>query len=118
MKQPIIYHNPRCSKSRATLALLTERGYEPQIIEYLIDPPDTQTLKSLCARLGVAAKALVRSKEAKYSELQLASSDEQTLLQAIAEHPILLERPIVCMGERAAIGRPPENVLDILPASN
>lgn len=118
MKQPIIYHNPRCSKSRATLALLTERGFDPTIIEYLINPPDAQTLKSLCARLGVAAKALVRSKEARYAELRLDDSDEQTLLQAIAENPILLERPIVCMGERAAIGRPPENILDILPASH
>lgn len=110
-----IYHNPRCSKSRQTLALLAERGIEPVIIEYLNTPPDRDTLKKLLQLLGLDARALMRTKEAIYKELNLAaveSSDK--LIDAMVANPILIERPIVVSGDRAAIGRPPENVLEIL----
>ena len=109
-----IYHNPRCSKSRATLALLKEQGIEPEIIEYLSDPPGETTLKKIQKALGCSVADMVREKEAPYAENGLASANEDGLIAAIAKFPILLERPIVVNGNRAAIGRPPENVLEIL----
>ena len=114
MSEPTIYHNPKCSKSRATLALLEERGCTPTVIEYLRTPPDPATLALLCQRLGCTAREIVRRKELVFAELELEQCDEPQLLQAISDNPILLERPIVCLGERAAIGRPPENVLTLL----
>ena len=109
-----LYHNPRCSKSRATLALLEEQGIEPEIIEYLNDPPSETTLKKIQKALGCAVTDMVRKKEAPYSENGLESASDDGLIKAIAKFPILLERPIVVNGDRAAIGRPPENVLEIL----
>jgi arsenate reductase len=111
-----IYHNPRCSKSRQTLALLRERDIEPEIIEYLQTPPDTATLQRLLQLLDLNARAIIRAKEAPYSELGLGDKklSDQALLEAIVANPILLERPIVVSGDLAAIGRPPENVLGIL----
>jgi arsenate reductase len=110
-----IYHNPRCSKSRQTLALLAERGVEPVIIEYLSTPPDRDTLKKLLGLLGLDARALMRTKEAIYKELNLAAVDSNDkLIDAMVANPILIERPIVVNGDRAAIGRPPENILEIL----
>ena len=109
-----IYHNPRCSKSRATLALLTEQGIEPEIIDYLNDPPSEITLKKIQKALGCAVADMVRKKEAPYAENGLEAASEDGLITAITNFPILLERPIVVNGNRAAIGRPPENVLDIL----
>ncbi len=114
MSQPTIYHNPKCSKSRATLALLEEQGCTPTVIEYLRTPPDPATLLLLCQRLGCTAHEIVRRKESVFAELELEQCDETQLLRAISDNPILLERPIVCLGERAAIGRPPENVLALL----
>ena len=107
-----IYHNPRCSKSRATL--LVERGIEPEIIDYLNNPPNAMMLKQIQAALDRPAMDMVRTKEAPFKENDLESATENELIDAIAQFPILLERPIVVNGSRAAIGRPPENVLEIL----
>ncbi|ART81026.1 arsenate reductase (glutaredoxin) [Oceanisphaera avium] len=111
-----IYHNPRCSKSRETLALLEQRGLEPEVIKYLETPPDADHIRRLLSLLNMSsARQLMRTKEAIYSELNISNEqDEQTLIAAIVAHPTLLERPIVVNGEQAALGRPPENVLDIL----
>lgn len=112
-----IYHNPRCSKSRETLALLQEKGIEPEVVLYLETPPDVPTLQPLLQQLGMhSARELMRRKEDLYKELALANSElsEDQLLQAMVEHPKLIERPIVINGEQARIGRPPEAVLEIL----
>ncbi len=116
MTNVTIYHNPRCSKSRATLALLEQQGIQPHIIKYLEDPPSTATLRSVLRMLGLKPRELMRTKETEYRSLGLddpALSDE-ALIQAMHEHPRLIERPIVVAGDKAAIGRPPENVLNIL----
>ena len=112
-----IYHNPRCSKSRETLALLQEKGIEPDVVLYLETPPDAQTLKTLLQQLGMSsARELMRRKEDLYKELNLADGQlsEDQLLQAMVAHPKLIERPIVINGEQARIGRPPEAVLEIV----
>ncbi len=111
-----IYHNPRCSKSRQTLALLEEKGVDLEIIEYLKTPPDQQTLADILNKLDIAAADLMRKGESVYKELNLGnkSNDTKVLLDAMAENPILIERPIVVANGKAAIGRPPESVLDIL----
>ena len=111
-----IFHNPRCSKSRATLALLQEKGYQPTIRLYLEDPPDRNELRAILGKLGLDARELLRKGESEYRELGLAdpSLDEDSLIDAMATHPRLIERPIVLKGDHAAIGRPPESVLDIL----
>ena len=115
MKKVTIYHNPRCTKSRETLALLKERGIEPHIIEYLKDPPTKDTIKSLIKMLGSDAAQIVRTKETAYKDSGLtAKSSPDQMAAAIAEEPVLLERPIVVSGNKAAIGRPPENVLEVL----
>lgn len=110
-----IYHNPRCTKSRETLALLRAQGVEPEVVEYLQTPPSAADVKRLIGQLGIAPHALLRSKEAAYEQLALTpESSLDAIARAIAAEPILLERPIVVVGERAAIGRPPENVLPLL----
>jgi len=110
-----IYHNPRCGKSRQTLALLRERGIEPAIVEYLKAPPDAATLAELLRKLGIPAASLLRKGEEPYKALNLAAeTDEARLVAAMAAHPILIERPIVVTGDKAALGRPPEAVLAIL----
>ena len=111
-----IYHNPRCSKSRQTLQLIRDRGIEPEIVEYLKLPPDEAALARILALLDLAAHDLVRTGEALYRELGLGSQtlDEAGWLRVLAQHPQLLERPIVVTGQTAVIGRPPENVLKIL----
>lgn len=111
-----IYHNPRCSKSRQTLALLEERQIQPNIVEYLKTPPDADELRRVLNLLQMEPRQLMRKKEAAYQELNLDDptlSDAQ-LIAAMVENPSIIERPIVVHGERAAIGRPPEQVLDIL----
>jgi arsenate reductase (glutaredoxin) len=114
---PRIYHNPRCSKSRAALALLRERGVEPEIIEYLKTPPDPETLSGLIAKLGIRPRDLLRTGEEEYRELGLGdpSLPDDRLIRAMAEHPKLIERPIVVHGGRARLGRPPQRVLEVLP---
>jgi arsenate reductase len=111
-----IFHNPRCSKSRETLALLIERGLQPEVIEYLQTPPDLAALQDLQRRLGVSARAMLRSGEDDYAQLGLADAglSEQALLEAIVQHPRLLQRPIVVNGQRAVIARPPELALTVL----
>ena len=111
-----IYHNPRCSKSRATLALLQERGIEPRVVPYLEQPPDIGQLRELLRMLGLRPRELMRRGERVYREQGLDDEavDDEQLLRAIVAHPILMERPVVVRDGRAAIGRPPERVLDIL----
>ncbi|KZN48459.1 arsenate reductase (glutaredoxin) [Pseudoalteromonas luteoviolacea] len=111
-----IYHNPRCSKSRQTLALLEENSIQPEVVEYLKTPIDSETLNTLISKLGFdSAHQLVRNKEAIYKELGLSKdSDEATLRQAMLDNPKLIERPIVVKDDKAALGRPPESVLDII----
>ena len=109
-----IYHNPRCSKSRATLALLHEHGHSPEIIEYLKAPPDSSTLHTLAKKLGLPLSGIVRTGEQVFKDNNLTNAGDDALAAAISENPILLQRPIVVSGDRAAIGRPPESVLDIL----
>ena len=111
-----IFHNPRCSKSRRTLELLSDKGVSPTIVEYLKNPPDAGTIKSLLTKLSLGPRELMRSKEAVFAELNLSdpalSADE--LIAAMIEHPILIERPIVVVGDKAVIGRPPENIDSLL----
>lgn len=116
MSSVTLYHNPRCSKSRQTLQLLHDRGVEPTIIEYLNTPPDAPTLKKLLQQLGISARELMRTGEQAYKENQLGDPDlsEQQLIQAMIDHPIIIQRPIVVHNNKAAIGRPPENVLEIV----
>lgn len=117
MAKVTIYHNPRCSKSRQTLALLEEHGVTPEVVEYLQNPPDTATLAEIGAMLGLSPREFMRRKESVYKEQNLAedSLSDDDLRNAIVQHPILLERPIVVCNGKAAIGRPPESVLALLP---
>ncbi len=112
----IMYHNPRCTKSRQTLQLLKDQGIEPEIIEYLKTPPSQQTLADILEMLGMEARELMRRKESVYKEKHLDDPQlcRDALIAAMVENPILIERPIVVHGKRAAVGRPPENVLEIL----
>jgi arsenate reductase len=111
-----IYHNPRCSKSRETLSLLRDQGVEPEIVEYLKDPPNAQVLSDLLNQLGLEPRALMRRKEAEYAELGLddPALSREALIEAMVTHPRLIERPIVVKGGKAALGRPPQAVLEIL----
>ncbi|MBT3605685.1 MAG: arsenate reductase (glutaredoxin) [Candidatus Latescibacteria bacterium] len=116
MNDVIIYHNPRCSKSRATLALLREKGIEPDVVEYLKNPPDENDLARILGMLELEPIELIRNGEVEYTELGLEEKkdDSGELIRQMIAHPILIERPIVVRGNRARIGRPPENVLEIL----
>ena len=111
-----IYHNPRCSKSRQALELLRGYGIEPTIVEYLKHPPGKKELKALLERLGMEPRDLMRKKEDAYRAQGLDDPglSREQLIAALAEHPALLERPIVVTDERAVVGRPPEKILDIL----
>lgn len=111
-----IYHNPRCSKSRQTLKLLQARGIEPTIIDYLETPPDAEELNQILKLLAMEPRELMRKKEAEYKEAGLddPSLDREALIQAMIDHPRLIERPIVLTKGKAALGRPPESVLEIL----
>ncbi len=109
----MLYHNPRCSKSRETLALLEEKGLTFEIIEYLKQPLDSKRVLGLSKMLGSPVSEMVRTGESAYKELDNPPTDERALAQLIASNPILLQRPIVVNGKRAAIGRPPEAVLNL-----
>ena len=116
MSEVTIYHNPRCSKSRQTLALLEENGVTPVVVKYLETPPTADEITSILAKLGLTARELLRTKETEYKELGVndpALSDEQVIAKML-ECPKLIERPIVVKGDSARIGRPPEAVLEIL----
>ena len=115
MSAVTIYHNPRCSKSRNTLALLEENGISPDVVLYLEQPPGVEDLKKLLKKLGISAGELVRRGEADYKAAGLGKdSSEADVLAAMARYPKLIERPIVVKGNKAVLGRPPENVLALL----
>ncbi len=115
MSHCTIYHNPRCSKSRATLALLEERGVQPDVVLYLDNPPDAEQLRDLLDKLQIGAAQLLRRGEAEWKALGLAvDAPEEQLIAAMASHPKIIERPVVVLGDRAVLGRPPENVLALL----
>ena len=108
-----IYHNPRCSKSRQTLKLLLDAGHEPEIGLYLEEPPEVETLRKIVKKMGIAPMQAIRQKE--YRALDLPETDDhEELLRRIAQHPAILERPIVVAGNQARLGRPPEQVLEIV----
>ncbi len=112
----IIYHNPRCTKSRQTLQLLIEHNIEPEVIEYLKTPPSRKTLSDILDMLGLEPRALIRKNEAVYQEKNLGDPglSRDDLIDAMIDDPILIERPIVINESRAALGRPPENILEII----
>lgn len=117
MTEMTLYHNPHCSKSRGALELLEARGLTPTVVRYLETPPSPAELKTLLARLGIGARQLLRTGEEEYQSLGLADtglSDDQ-LIDAMSQHPRLIERPILVVGDKAVVGRPPEKVLEILP---
>lgn len=110
-----LYHNPRCSKSRAALALLEERGARFEVVRYLDEPPSEETLRALAKKLGLAdVRGMMRAKEAAYKEQSLAEAGDDALFAAMAATPILIERPILESDHRAVIARPPERVLALL----
>ncbi len=111
-----IYHNPRCSKSRATLALLEQQGKQAEVVEYLKTPPSAAELEEILGMLGLEPRELLRTKEAEYKEAGLDNPDltRAQLIDAMVQYPKLIERPIVVRDGKAALGRPPEKVLDIL----
>ena len=111
-----IFHNPRCSKSRQTLSLIQEKNIDINIIEYLKTPPDISQLRQILKQLGYEPRQLMRKSEQIYKDLDLGNENktEEDLVIAMTQNPILIERPIVLSGEKAAIGRPPESVLNIL----
>ena len=108
-----LYHNPRCSKSRATLELLEEQGHSPKIVLYLESPPSAETIADLANKLGIAVHDIIRTGESEY-ESAMADWSDAELLAAIEANPILMQRPIVVANDQARIGRPPESVLEIL----
>ncbi len=116
MSDFIIYHNPRCSKSRETLALLEQGGVTPVVVEYLKTPPTAAELKAIVAKLGIAPAQLVRKSEDLYkSDYAGKTLTDAQWIDAMVKHPILIERPIVIKGKQAVLGRPPENVKKLLP---
>ncbi len=114
--ETVIYHNPRCSKSRQTLELMRQHGEQPTVIEYLKTPPSAEELRKLVQMLGITPRDLLRRKEPEYAELQLddPSLSPEQLIEAMVKHPRLIERPIVVKGGKATLGRPPERVLDLM----
>ncbi|AVX13933.1 arsenate reductase (glutaredoxin) [Stutzerimonas stutzeri] len=117
MTELTLYHNPRCSKSRSALELLEARGLTPAIVRYLETPPTAAQLRALLDKLRLSARQLLRTGEDEYKSLALANSElsEAELIEAMVEHPRLIERPILVAGDKAIVGRPPERVLEILP---
>lgn len=114
-----LWHNPRCSKSRAALELLRERGIEPAIVEYLKTPPNAAEVEAVALKLGEPVKTMMRTAEAEYAELGLDERgvSDAALYAAMAGHPRLIQRPILIAGERAVVGRPPERVLELLSSA-
>ena len=112
----IIYHNPKCSKSRQTLELLIKKGIKPILNEYLKNPPTSEKIKEILRKLGYAPRDLMRKKEKIYTEYNLNNRtlSDDSLIEFMIKYPILIERPIVLANEKAAVGRPPEQVLKIL----
>ena len=114
MSTYIIWHNPRCSKSRQTMDILSEKGVDTDVIKYLEQTPSVEEIKEVLKKLNISARELMRTKEDEYKELGLKDEDdEEKLIEAMAAHPKLIERPIVIKGEKAFLGRPPEKVLEL-----
>ena len=111
-----IWHNPRCSKSRETLALVQEKGIEPEVFLYLEEKPDDKTIESILSKLGITARELLRNSEDAYKQQNLKDKtlSDDILIKAMVNEPKLIQRPIVVNGEKAKLGRPPEQVLEIL----
>lgn len=114
MTEVTLYHNPRCSKSRAALALLEEQGASVTIVRYLDTPPDAEALRGILDMLGISPRALMRRKEAKEVGLDDPALDDAALIAGMVAHPVVIERPIAVAGGRARLGRPPEAVLEVL----
>ena len=114
MSDVIIYHNPRCSKSRETLKLLEDNGVAPVVVDYLKAPPSVAELAGILAKLGKKARDIVRKKEAAEAGIDTQALSESALITALVAHPAAIERPIVVKGGKAVLGRPPENVLALL----
>lgn len=116
MSEFTIYHNPRCSKSRQTLQLLEENGITPDIVLYLETPPGAGQIRGLLKKLGIGARDLLRKGEDEYRDNNLKDPglSEEQLIAAMVEHPKLIERPIVVRGDKAVLGRPPENVFELM----
>ena len=115
MSNITIWHNPRCSKSRNAANLLEERGIEAEVVKYLDTPPSKEEIKEVLKMLGISARELMRTKEEIYKELDLKNiEDEEKLIEAMAEHPKLIERPIVIKDGKAAIGRPIEKIIELI----
>ena len=109
-----IWHNPRCSKSRQTMEILREKGVEAEVVKYLETTPSAQDITEVLKKLGLSARELMRTKEEEYKTLNLKNeNDELKLIEAMASHPKLIERPIVIVGDKAVLGRPPEKVLEL-----
>lgn len=111
-----IWHNSRCSKSREALRLLTDRGVEPKVVEYLKHPPSASRLEEVLRMLDLSPRDLMRTKEEPYRSLGLADSNKtkRELVEAMVAHPVLIERPVIIRGERAVVARPPERALEVL----
>lgn len=116
MAQFKIFHNPRCSKSRQTLEILNEKGVDVEIVEYLKNPPSVEELTSVIKALGVSPQEVMRKKEAEYAEAGLGDNSltDEKQIALMTEFPKVIERPIVVKGKKAVIGRPPENVLELI----
>ncbi|MEX0619533.1 MAG: arsenate reductase (glutaredoxin) [Pseudohongiellaceae bacterium] len=116
MEKFVLYHNPRCSKSRAALALLEENDVFPEIVLYLDTPPTVEELKQLLNKLGMSVRDIIRTTESEYEELGLDDEtlDEEIVLDILSRHPKLLQRPVLIKGDQAVLGRPPENVLKLI----
>ena len=115
MSDTVIWHNPRCSKSREALKLLEAEGIEPEVVRYLDTPPSAEEIRHVLKMLGIPAKALMRTKEALYRELGLKDvDDEEALITAMAKYPKLIERPVVIKDGKAVLGRPPEKVVELV----
>lgn len=115
MSEYTIYHNPRCTKSRQTLQLLKDQGIDPEVVEYLKDPPSRTELRKIVRALGIPARDLIRRKEKLFDEVgdTEARYSDSAAVNLLADHPRLIERPIVVKGDRAVIGRPPEDILEL-----
>lgn len=117
MKNNVIYHNPRCTKSRQTLKLAEDNNLDLEIIDYLKEPPSVEELDEICTKLGVEPQEIIRTKEKLFTELGLSKKDKKTRrqwLEILSENPRLIERPIVIYNNKAVVGRPPENILQII----
>jgi arsenate reductase len=114
MASTVIYHNPKCSTSRKTLELLRDKGIEPEVVQYLKTPPSRDELAGMISAAGIDVRAAVRKREALYTELDLADASDDQLLDAMAEHPILIERPFVVTPKGTRLARPVDTVREIL----